>query len=193
MNPATKKISTRTLCTAAFILLCGCATPPAPEPAAVEIPQTFFEDFQASAAALLDSGMLAAVGSAESKSPELAHNRALTDGRRRLARLLEAKIDLLRRSAADETGKPADDPVFNPLDTIAQTMIRDRIQSLSPTRIEEETISGTVYVYGLMQLNPQLIIDQLIKEKALYELLKPTQAFILLFRNIGTLEAASAE
>jgi hypothetical protein len=191
MNFTAKNPPLFIICAAAVLLAGGCATPPPEPPPEVVFPKTSFEEFQTVAAGLLDAGRLAVVGSAESKSEDLAQKRALIDGRRRLARLLDGKIDLLRRSAAEETGKPADDPVFAPLNIIAQDVIRDQIQALSPARTEEETISGTVRVYCLMELDPQIIADRLIQEQALYSLLQPTRAFALLFRNIGTAEAAS--
>lgn len=180
-------------CIAAALLISGCATPPPAPPPVVEIPKTQFEEFQTAAAARRDAGMLAVVGSAESKNADLAAKRALTDGRKRLARMLDGKIDLIRRSAAEETGKPVDDPVFAPLAAIAQSVTKQQIQSLEPARTEKETISGTVRVYCLMELNPQIIIDRLVKEQALYELLQPTQAFSLLFRNVQTAEAVTTD
>ena len=177
----------------ATLLICGCTTPPPVPPPVVEIPQTRFEEFETAAADRLNEGMLAVVGSAESKSAELAAKRALTDGRKRLARMLDGKIDLLRRSAAEETGTPLGDPVFEPLTAIAQAILRDQVQSIKPVRTEEETISDTVRVYCLMELNPQIIIDQLAAEPKLYEMLKPTQAFSLLFRNVDTTDAVTKD
>ncbi len=191
MNFTATKPALFTVCAAAVLLAGGCATPPPEPPPEAVIPKTSFEEFQTAAAGLLDAGRLAVVGSAESKSEDLAQKRALIDGRRRLARLLDSKIDLLRRSAAEETGKPVDDPVFGPLNTIAQNLIRDQIQPLAPARTEKETISGTTRVYCLMELDPQVIVDRLMQEQALYSLLQPTRALALLFRNIETAEAAS--
>lgn len=193
MNPELKKPAFYTACAAAFLLISGCATPPPAPPPVVEIPKTQFEEFQTAATARLDAGVLAVIGSAESKNATLAENRALTDGRKRLARMLDGKIDLLLRSVAAETGKPIDDPLFAPLLPIAQAVTKQQIQSLEPARTEQESISGTVRVYCLMELNPQIIIDRIAEKQELYALLTPTQAFALLFRNIKTVEAVTGD
>jgi hypothetical protein len=186
----------------AVLWLGGCAAPPPtpspppkpmPESAPAEILRTRFEELHIEVVDRLDAGMSAVIGSAESQNSDLARNQALADGRKRLARMFESKVDLLRRRAAEEAGRPDDDPVFEQLNTIAQAVIRQKIQSLEPVRQAEETINGTVRIYCLMELDPQVLIDRIAERKELCELLQSTQAFILLFRNTGPDEAEQGE
>ena len=129
---------------ACLIGLSGCSTSPKPLPI---VPQTMADEFQQISADIIESGGLAAVGTAQSKSLALALKKAKTDGRIKLADLLELKIETLQRDATKET---------------VQSIIANHIQGIAAKKLEYETTNGLITAYALMDLDPQ-VLDQEIK------------------------------
>jgi len=121
-----KKIALSTVLAALLIGLSGCSTPPEPLPAA---PLSLCEKLQNTSADIIQSGGLSAVGIAESKSLDIALNKAKVDGRIKLADLLEAKTR-----------------------TRSET-----IQDLAPKQLEHETTNGIFTAYALMELDPKIL------------------------------------
>ncbi len=125
-----KKIASPIILTALITGLSGCATPPEPLPVT---PVSFFEKLQNTAAEFIDSGGIAVVGIGESKSLELALNKAKIDGRIKLADRLEIRMDGLPENLADQ------------------------IQRLAPKELKHETTNGVITAYALMELGPQIL------------------------------------
>ncbi len=84
-------------------------------------------------AEILGDGGWAAVGFAESKSLDIAINKAKIDGRIKLADLLEARTN----------GVPKN--------------LTDQIQSLAPKLEEHETTNGVFTAYALIGINPEIL------------------------------------
>jgi len=141
------------------------------------------------AADIRKSGALAAVGSAESKSLEIAINQAKTDGRIRLADRLKIKVESIRNNFSEETGLSGKDPLLGPFDTLAQTITTDHIQRLVAKELKYETTNNLVSAYALMELAPQVILDRLAKEKELDTRFRATKAFENLDAEIKKYEA----
>ncbi len=125
-----KKFILSALFSALLIGLPGCSS--TPEPPTQSIPP-LLEEFQVLSAKILESGDLAAIGTAKSKSLDIALNKAKIDGRIKLADLFEAKIEALPEEVAD------------------------LIQGLVPKRLEHETTNGVVTAYALMELGPKTL------------------------------------
>ncbi len=172
--------------TAGCIALSGCSSPPAPEP---EVPLPLFEELQVLSSKIIESGGLAVVGIAESKSLEIAINKAKTNGRIGLADLLAVKIETLRDDFIEETGLDKNDPLLAPFDEAAQSITVEKIQGLVATRLNYETLDGTVTAYALMEIGPQLILDRLTDEKKLSELFLNSQTYETLAQEIKAHEA----
>ncbi len=123
-----KKVLFFTVCCALIIGFSGCSSTPDLNAKALS---PLFKDLQKRSAKTLDSGGLAVVGVAESKSLELAINKAKTDGRIKLADLLEAKG--LSENAAD------------------------LVRTLAPKTLEHETTNDIFTAYALMELSPEIL------------------------------------
>lgn len=187
-------------------ILTGCFSPPPPpvepvlppEPVLDEQPApppqpTFLDEMQALSAATLESGGLAAIGIAESKSLNLALNLAQKNGRMELTRQLTRRIESLTKAFAEETGTPADSPLLSKFNTTAEILIRHQIVG-STAQIMKYVVSddSTITAYAFMDLSPRIIADQLAEEPELYERLQTTQAFQVLSREIEAYAALKA-
>lgn len=144
--------------------LSGCATP-AESPADSRSP--LFNEFLEQSAEILEAGGLAVIGIAESKSLEIAVNRAKTDGRKKLADLLEERADSLRIDFTEEIGLDRKDPLLDPFDQVAQTISANQIRNLIAKELQYETLNDTVTAYALMEISPQVIVDQIAKNEEL--------------------------
>lgn len=159
---------------ALLFVLAGCSTPPPPEP---EAPPTLLMEFQAQAGEVIDAGGLAAVGIGESKSLNIALNRAKAHGRRELARTLNTQIDILRADVSTETGQDLDGIMGTTFRAAGEAIISEQIQRSIATKLQYETIDDVVIAYALMELNPKVIIEEISTEPATYKYFKETQAY----------------
>ncbi len=133
------KIVISTVLAALIIGLSGCSTPPEPPP---DIPLSLLEEFQKTSANIVESGGLAAVGIARSKSLYIALNKAQADGRIQLADRLELQIEALQKDVPEET---------------TQAIIANHIQDLIAKELKHEVIDGVISAYALMELDPQVL------------------------------------
>gem|GEM_PF-1079158 len=197
---------------AAAALLSGCSTsapvtatppPPAsvpeimPEPAAppVQAPATqsmLLDEMQKTAAAMGEAGGLAAVGTGESKSLELALNKAKVNGRRELAQMMSARFDLLEKSFSEETGIPLESLLLSGFNNAFKIIKEQQIAGSVAQALKYETTGDTFTAYAVMALDPKIIADQLSKEKELYARLQTTKAFGELMQEAKTFAAFKA-
>jgi hypothetical protein len=176
---------------ACLIGLSGCSTSPEPLPIA---PQTMAGEFLEMSSEILSAGGLAVVGVAESRSLDIALNRAKVNGRLGLAALLEAEMDALRNHFIEETGLDPSDPLLASFADAANVITIDHIQGLVAEELKYETAENdAVTAYALMKLSPLVIVDQLTDEKELSERFLNSQTYEALTRKIKTYEAASTE
>jgi len=185
-----KKTVSFCLLTALFVILSGCSS-------TLEIhadaPRPLFREFHRLSDEILQSGGLAVVGMAESKSLDLALNKAKTAGRIKLADLLEARIETIRNDFIEETGLDKKDPLLEPFENLAKTITTDQIQGLVANELKYETIDDTVTAYSLMALSPEIIVDHLAKEKELYPRFRISKTCETLNREINSYNALPAE
>lgn len=174
---------------AAAVALTGCATKPKPKPV---IQQPLFEEMQKMSTKILHSGGMAVVGIGESKSLELALNKAKSRGRVELAQMLETKVEALQKDFMEETGLPAESEVLAQFSSTAQVITSRQIQGSVAQELKYETIGNTVTAYALMVLDPKIIADHLAKEKELYTRFQATKAFETLDKEIKEYEAYKA-
>ncbi|MBM4152720.1 MAG: hypothetical protein FJ220_04255 [Kiritimatiellaceae bacterium] len=170
-------------------LLTGCFSPPPaepvptpvdPEPVVVQpepAPIQVLGEMQQLAATMTDAGGLAAIGVSQSKSLDLAMNMAKKNGRIELARILHARIEAVTKAFAAEAGIPYDSLLLSGFNAAEQTLVQQYIVGSLAQVMKYEAIGDSYAAYALVELHPQLILDQLKKEEDLYSRLQPTQAF----------------
>jgi outer membrane biogenesis lipoprotein LolB len=174
---------------AAAVVLTGCSTTPKPKPV---VQQPLFKEMQKMSTKILQSGGMAVVGIGESKSLELALNKAKSRGRVELAQMLETKVEALQKDFMEETGLPEDAEILAQFSSTAQIITSQQIQGSVAQELQYETIGGTVTAYALMVLDPSIIANQLAKEKELYTRFQATKAFENLDKEIKEYEAYKA-
>jgi len=168
-----KKTGVLTGCCAA-LLLAGCAHAPSADPV---VPQPIFEEIQARSVSIREAGGLVAIGSAASANRTLALNRALADGRIRLARELEQRVEALTARLAEEAGQPLAADLLLRFDTAARTLTVQTIAALPALRLDQETSGGTFTAYTLLVLSPSALTRQFTEDRELLTLLRPSKAF----------------
>ena len=183
-------------------LLSGCATtkpaptvtplpeaPPASAPVTAEqipapvIPSSLPEEMQKLSATLIGAGGLAAVGTGESKSLELALNKAKVNGRKELIQVLTARLAVLEKAFSEETEIPFDSLFLSGFNN-AEKMLTKQISGSIAQTLKYEATGHTFTAYALMVLDPKAIADQLATEKELYARLQKTKAFEALHQEI---------
>ncbi len=186
------KQTVRSLVLTLLILgLFGCSTPPEPSPIT---PQTMANEFLEMSSEILGAGGLAVVGVAESRSLDIALNRAKINGRLGLAKLLETEMNTLRNNFIEETELDPSDPLLTPFADAANVITSDHIQGLVAKELKYETADdGTVTAYSLMEISPLVIIDQLTDERELSERFLNSRTYEALTQKIKTYEAASTK
>ncbi|MFA6174250.1 MAG: hypothetical protein WC701_11290 [Kiritimatiellales bacterium] len=203
----------KTLFFAPFIaaaLLSGCTTTkpvstpapaePVPEPAlttpeqapAPPVLSPLPGEMQKLSADMIAAGGLAVVGTGESKSLELALNRAKVNGRRALARMLTDRFEALEKAFSEETKIPFDSLLLSGFNTAEKAIIDQQIAGSVAQTLKYETTGDTFTAYAVMVLDPKVIADQLVKEKGLYAPLQPTKAFGALDQEVKAFAAFKA-
>lgn len=168
-------------------LFAGCSS--TPEAKKAEAQRPLFNDFQKLSTKTIESGGIAVVGIGESKSLELALNKAKTRGRVELAQMLETKIEALQKDFVEETGLAEEAQILAQFSSTAQAITSQQIQGSVAKELKYEILDGTVTAYALMELDPKLIMNQLEKEKELYTRFRATKAFENLDTEIKEYEA----
>jgi len=193
---------------AATALLSGCTTTkpacvpaPAPTPAPVAATEQtpapaahslLPGEMQKVSAGMSAAGGLAVVGIGESKSLELALNKAKVNGRRELARVLAARFDVLEKAFSEETKIPFESLFLSGFNTAAKAITEQQIAGSVAQTLKYEATGETFTAYAVMALDPKVIADQLAKEKDLYTRLQPTKAFGALDQEVKAFAAFKA-
>jgi hypothetical protein len=175
-----------TACLVTAVLLAGCSSTPDSK---AKAQRPLFNDFQEMSTKVIESGGLAVVGIGESKSLELALNKAKTRGRVELAQMLETKIEALQKDFVEETGLAENAQILAQFSSTAQAITSQEIQGSAAKELKYEIINGTVTAYALMELNPKIVMNQLEKEEELYTRFRATKAFESLDKEINEYEA----
>jgi hypothetical protein len=179
--------------TAAAALLAGCSSTPEPAQAVQPVIQSaLLAAMQKNSAGLLEAGGLAAIGTGESKSLDLALNYAKKNGRIALAKVLQARISVLEKAFTTETGIPADAPILSGFNNAVQAITGQQLAGSVAQNLKYETDGDTFIAYAVMALDPQAIAGQLAQETELYARLQPTKAFGALDQEIKAYEAFKA-
>ena len=173
-------------CLISAILLAGCSSTPESK---AKAQRPLFNDFQEMSTEILESGGIAVVGIGESKSLEIALNKAKTRGRVELAQMLETKIEALQKDFIEETGLAENAQILAQFSSTAQALTSQQIQGSAAKELKYEIIDGTITAYALMELNPKLVMNQLEKEEELYTRFRATKAFESLDAEIKDYEA----
>jgi len=171
------------------VWIAGCSSTPETK---AEAQQPLFEEFQKMSTKILESGGIAVVGVGESKSLEIALNKAKTRGRVELAQLLQTKIEAIQKDFVEETGLAEEAQILAQFSSTAQVITSEQIQGSAAKELKYETIDGTVTAYALMELDPRMVLTQLAKEKELYTRFQASKAFENLDKEIKEYEAFKA-
>jgi hypothetical protein len=191
---------------AAAAFLAGCSTTkpvstPVPEqaPALTPAPEiqpvvqpTLLKDMQTLSSGMVEAGGLATVGIGESKSLELALNKAKVNGRRELAKLLAARFDVLEKAFSEESGIPFESLLLSGFNSAEKAITEQQIAGSVAQTLKYENTGDTFTAYAVMVLDPKVIADQLAKEKDLYTRLQKTKAFGVLDQEAKTFAAFKA-
>ena len=167
-------------------LFIGCSSP---SESKAKAQRPLFNDFQEISTKVLEAGGIAVVGIGESKSLEIALNKAKTRGRVELAQMLEIKIESLQKDFVEEVGLAEEAQILAQFSSTAQAITSQQIQGSVAKELKYEILEGTVTAYALMELDPKLIMNQLEKEKELYTRFRSTKAFKNLDTEIKEYEA----
>jgi hypothetical protein len=154
-------------------------------------PSSLPEEMQKLSAKLVEAGGLAAVGTGESKSLELALNKAKVNGRKELAQLLEARLTVLEKAFSEETGIPFDSLFLSGFNH-AEKILTGQISGSIAQTLKYEATGHTFTAYAVMVLDPKAIADQLANEKELYARLQKTKAFEALDQEVKSFAAFKA-
>ncbi len=174
----------------AAALLAGCSSTPESK---AKAQRPLFNDFQEMSTEVLESGGLAVVGIGESKSLEIALNKAKTRGRVELAQMLETKIEALQKDFVEEVGLAENAQILAQFSSTSQAITSQQIRGSAAKELKYEIINGTVTAYALMELNPKIVMNQLAKEEELYTRFRATKAFESLDAEIKEYEAYRKE
>jgi hypothetical protein len=186
------------------ILSAGCSTTrppaaPAPEaaPATLQPAATLPDSGGASALpvemrmktdAINAAGGLAALGTGESKSLDLALNYAKKNGRIELAQRMNAKVEALAKAFSEETGIPYHSLLLSGFNTTAKALDGQIAASLAQA-LKYQTDGNTFTAYAIIVLDPKDIAARLAKEPDLYARLQKTKTFEALNQEIKAYEA----
>lgn len=184
-----KKLLTFALFAALTAGLTGCSSTPETK---AKAQQPLFEEFQEMSTKVLENGGIAVVGIGESKSLEIALNKAKTRGRVELAQLLETKVEAIQKDYVEEVGLAEEAQILAQFEGTAKLITSQQIQGSVAKELKYEIINGTVTAYALMELDPQIIMTQLAKEKELYTRFRASKAFEELDKEIQKYEAYKA-
>jgi len=157
-----------------------------PEQPAVQ--PILLEEMQKIATGTVNAGGLAVVGIDKSKSLELALDKAKINGRIELARMLDARLEVLEKTFSEETGISYDSLLLSGFNSAAK-IIKQQIAGSLAQSLKYEATGETFTAYAIMALDPKVIAEQLAKEKELYARLQKTKAFATLTQEIKTYEA----
>lgn len=191
------------------VLLAGCSTPPppaspepAPEPevaatAPVAVPEiepvsTLPMEMQKLTDEFARAGGLAVLGTAESKSLDLALNMAKVNGRLQLAQVLNDRIETMAKAFSEESGIPYDSLLLGGFNDAVRVITRQVIAGSVAKELKYETKENTTTAYAVMVLDPKIVADQLAKEADLYPRLQASQALDTLNQQTKTYEAFTA-
>lgn len=192
-----KKLFFFVLCILTAGLLAGCSsTPDTPAQQMVKNAkehQSLFNDFQKQCGKILDSGGVAAIGIAESKSLEIALSKAKMNARRELAQMVETKIESLQKSFVEETGLANDAEILSQFSSTAKAITSQQIRGSAAKELKYETSGETITACALMELNPKIILDQFEKDEALYTRFRASKAYEELDKEIKEYEAYKKE
>jgi hypothetical protein len=179
--------------TVAGLLLAGCLTPrPQPAPAtAQDVPPTLPGEMQQLADSIVTAGGLAALGTDESKSLDLALNMAKRNGRIELSRMVNARIETLAKAFSEETEIPYDSLLLSGFNDTAKVLAAQIAGSIAQA-LKYDTGGNSYTAYAVMVLDPKAIADQLSKETDLFAKLEPTQAYATLTQEIKAYAAFQA-
>ena len=198
-----------TVLAGASVFLSGCCStttttpPPSSTPVTVQsseqpaqpeqpvVQPVLLEEMQKIAAGTVSAGGLAVVGIDKSKSLELALDKAKINGRIELARMLDARLEVLEKTFSEETGIPYDSLLLSGFNSAAK-IIKQQIAGSLAQSLKYEATGETFTAYAIMALDPKAIAEQLAKEKELYARLQKTKAFAALTQEIKTYEAFKA-
>lgn len=180
-------------CILTALLIGGCSSPP-DTPAQKQIENArenrpLFNDFQKESSKILESGGLAAVGIAQSKSLEIALSKAKMNARRELAQMLETKIESLQKSYAEETGQAADAEILAQFSSTAKAITSQQIRGSVAKELKYETGDKIITACALMEVTPKIILDQFQKQEQLYTRFRASKAYEELDKEIQEYEA----
>ena len=136
---------------------------------------------QEKANAITEAGGLAAVGMGDSKTINLAMDKAKTRGRVELAQFLEVKIDSMKKDFQEEVGE-GQGSELNALFTAASKVVTHKIMTGTvPKDIKYEQNAGQVTAYALMVVDPKVLADafsdQANSQRNMYTRFRASQAF----------------
>lgn len=140
-----------------------------------------FGPMQEKAAKITAAGGLAAVGIGESKTINIAIEKAKTRARTEMAFIINTKVDALRKDFSEEIGEGKSAEYNTLFSSAAKQLASQEIAGTAPTDIKYETKDGITTAHALIEQNPKILAAALENasqaNKSLYTRFRASQAF----------------
>ena len=133
---------------AAAALLAGCSS--APKTSDAGTGGKIFDQLQARAAEVVQAGGLAAVATGDGKSANVAMARAKERGRAELARIIESKVDTLRKDFSEEVGEGPDAKLIGEFSEVTRGLASQVLRGSVPVDIKYVQNDGYFTAWALM-------------------------------------------
>lgn len=161
-----------------FIISCGgskqTTTPQANIGGGVEVPDWYLNVPQ-------NENILYSPSSASSKDMQLSINKASTDARAELGRILEARINALQKKFDEETGLGNDAQLLSSFTQATKIVVSTTLQGskITKQKIEKEGASFRAYVLVELPLGAakSALLDNIKKNEQLYAKFRASEAF----------------
>jgi hypothetical protein len=165
------------------LLLTGCSTPNLPSP--TDEAPSVLQQFERMAEKTKQAGGLSSIGVCESKSMEIALNRAKAAARRELITTVETKLDSMQKAFIEEAGMEGEVLSEEPFRNARETITLDQLRNHPAKHLRYEFSNGMVTAYALMELNPGVLLDSLLKEDEFSEKFRQSAVYTDLVEQIG--------
>ncbi len=162
----------------AFVaILFGCASTPAEKSASALVTMTQKKN------ALIEKGIIAGLGIGESQDQQMAMDEAALNARADVSNFLESKMGSMEKSYKEEVGED----LTEHMEVVRKNVSSNLVKGATLAEVQVETSEGVYKVYGIMVVNPKLVLESMEAE------LNAKQADVARFRASKAYQEANEE